>query len=128
MHIRAPTKPLHFSTSITFLLFRFLSSLISNYSDRAATHNFLLIFQGYDKIVENIPQAEGKDIHNSQFYTSSLADQIEKPLRLGLCVKLAPLREIETKTTPCAFWLEQHELGATSWEAEKVLGVLVIGS
>ena len=43
-------------------------------------------------------------------------------------MKAAPLREIETKTTSCALWLEQHKLGATSWKAAKALGVLVIWS
>lgn len=47
---------------------------------------------------------------------------------LELCVRPVPLRGTETKTTSCALSLEQHEMGVTSWKAEKVLGFLMIWS
>lgn len=120
MCITTPMKLLHFSTSITSLFFRFLYRLTSVQTE-AATHIPVHFTRVYDGILKNILQGAGKDIHNSQFSKCS-----EESHYLELCVRPVPLRGTETKTTSCGLSLEQHEMGATSWEAEKVLGFLMI--
>lgn len=73
-------------------------------------------------MVKNTLQAEGKDIHNSQFYTHNEADWVEKPFCPELCVKPVPLRGTETKTASCALWLEKAQAGDNQLESRESPG------
>lgn len=78
-------------------------------------------------MVKNTLQAEGKDIHNGQFYTRNEAE-LKSHSALSCVWNQFLWGGLRPRLLPVLSGWKKHKLGTTSWKVEKVLVVLVIRS